>query len=111
MHRTGADSNPPGSFSFRSTPKQVPKCLPFSPCQARPFNRYHRRRRTGDSIQNRQHAGHRLIDPSDGFNVPLPIIEQTPELTGKIGWGNHDGTVNEKTSRVNNDEESTFATK
>jgi len=111
MHRAGTDSNPPGSFGFGSTPKQVPKCLPFPSCQARPFNRYQCRRRSGDSIQNRQHSGHRLIDPSDGFNVPLPIIEQTLELTGKIGGGNHDGTVNELTSRVNSEEESTFAIK
>jgi hypothetical protein len=109
MHRTGADSNPPGSFSFRSTPKQVPKCLPFTSCQARPFNRYHRRRRSGDAIQNCRHAGHRLIDASDAFNVPLPIIEQTLELTGKIGGGNYERVVNEKTSEVNSEEEARFA--
>ncbi len=111
MDRTGANSNPPGRFSFRSTPKQVPKCLPFPSCQVRPFNRYQCRRRCGDSIQNRQHAGHRLIDPSDGFNVPLPLIEQKLELTGKFSGGNHDGTVNETTSRVNSEEETTFAIK
>ena len=110
MHRTGADSNPPGSFSFRSTPKQVPKCLPFASCQARPFNRYHRRRRSEAAIQNRQHTGHRLIDQSDGFNVPLPIIEQTLELTGKIDGGNHEHVLNEKTSKVNCEEEARFAT-
>jgi hypothetical protein len=109
MHRTGADSNPPGSFSFGSTPKQVPKCLPLSSCQARTFNRNHRRRRSGNAVQNRQHAGHRLIDPSDGFNVPLPIIEQTLELTGKIGGENHELVVNEKTSNVNSEEQTTFA--
>jgi hypothetical protein len=103
MDRTGANSNPPGSFSFRSTPKQVPECLPFPSCQARPFNRHHRRRRSGDAIQSRQHASHRLIDPSDGFNVPLPIIEQILELTGKIDGGNHERVVNEKTSKVNSD--------
>jgi len=109
MHRTGADSNAPGSFSFRSTSKQVPKCLPFPSCQARTVNRYHRRRRSGNAIQNRQQAGHRLIDPSDGFNVPLPIIEQTLELTGKIGGENHELVVNEKTSNVNSEEQTTFA--
>jgi hypothetical protein len=103
MDRAGANSNPPGSFSFRSTPQQVPKCLPFPSCQGRPLNRHQCRGRSGAAIQNRQHAGHRLIDPSHGFNVSLPIIEQTLELTGKIGGVNHDRVVNEKTSKVNSD--------
>jgi hypothetical protein len=41
--------------------------------------------------------------------VPLPIIEQTLELTGKIDGGNHEHVLNEKTSKVNSEEDARFA--